>query len=143
MKIKKALKEKNRLVKEISQELKIASDYNSIEAGNPRRFSSRTALENASKLIKELVELKAKIHRANVEVYEKIFHISELKNLVKHIKSIPVQEGKVYTDRFNSQLSTREVEVTATDQHEMIRSFEAEIDAYQEELDLHNATTEI
>ena len=144
MKIKKALKEKNRLVKEIGEQIEIAKTYNSIETGNPRRFSAKAAIENAHSLTKELVELKAKIHRANQPVYEKIFMASELKSLVKNLKALPVEEGKITPTGYGAQIaSNREVELTATEKVLEIKRIESLIDTIQEELDTHNATTDI
>jgi len=70
MNIKQALKEKNKLVKRIGENTKLMQDFNSIEVGNQRPYST-TELKN--QLIKdrsELANLKAKIHVANTPVLE-------------------------------------------------------------------------
>ena len=72
MNIKKALKEKNRLVKEI-QDLQVrVATYNSIEVGNKRPYSVRESMELLNEKSNELVELKTKIHVANAPIYKHI-----------------------------------------------------------------------
>jgi hypothetical protein len=65
MTVKQALKLKNKLVKEITEELQKAQSYNSVEVMSPRPYSSAESLDKASKLTNELIELKTKIHQAN------------------------------------------------------------------------------
>lgn len=143
MNIKKALKEKNRLAKEIKEALQLAQSNNSIDVGNPRRYSTLAKLEEAEKLTKELVELKTKLHRANAPVYDKIFLLSELKSTVMQIRSINVEEGKVVTGGYNAMSRDVVVEITATDRDALIKKIEKQIDELQDELDIHNATTQI
>ena len=78
MNIKQALKLKNKLVAQIKEQYDIAKAHNSIEQGNPRRYSASQAICEAEKLATELVELKTKIHLANAPVYDLIFQMSEV-----------------------------------------------------------------
>lgn len=142
MNVKQGLKEKNRLVEELKNLLQIASSQNSIEDGNPRHYSVRTILEEATAKAKELAVLKARIHAANAPVYEKIFMLSELKNFVKEVKSLPVEEGKVY-ERYGSTFQNKTVEINVKELREIISEKEKEIDRLQDELDLHNLTVQI
>ena len=77
MTVKQALKAKNKLVVSIMECYSLVKEYNSIEQGNPRRYSVIGLLNEANQLTRELVELKAKIHRANAPVYDKIFLMAE------------------------------------------------------------------
>lgn len=142
MTVKQALKEKNKLVKEILTLQLIAKDYNSIDEGNVRRYSVAEVLDKSEKLIIELVELKAKIHRANASVYEKIFLMAELKMRVKFLKSMPCDEGKV-TERYSTTSSIKTVEIDIIQRNEMIKLLEEKIEKLQDELDAHNALTKI
>jgi len=142
MNIKQALKQKNKLVGQIKEQYEIAKSHNSVEQGNIRRYSVMQALAKASELTNELVELKAKIHKANSGVYPQIFALSELKNVIKHIKSIPVDEGKV-TERYGSITTIKEVELNIADRDNMIKSIEAQCEQLQDLLDTHNAITEL
>lgn len=145
MTVKQALKLKNKLVKEITEELQKAQSYNSVEVGSPRPYSSSEALERVSKLTNELVELKTKIHQANSPVYDKIFRLSELKSLVSKIKMLNCTEG-TSTDYYsrrseNSPVMTSEISIVERDS--MVKIMEDEIESIQDELDTHNALTQI
>ena len=143
MTIKQALKEKNRLIKAIDDEFKKVYSYNSIDEGNVRPYSTVTALENIMTLEEGLIDIKTKIHRANMGVYNKIFRLSELKSLAKRLSQINCDEGKV-TDRYSrTEPSVKTAEVSVVDRDSRVKMIEEEIELLQEELDTHNATTSI
>ena len=142
MNIKQALKEKNKLVAEIKELYDTAKKTNSIEVGNPRRFSVEGSLKEAESKTKQLVELKTKIHKANLSVYEKIFRMSEMKNRIKELKAISTEEGKV-NQRYGSTVENKEVELNAAQIKVMVKELESEIEKIQDDLDVHNATTQL
>ena len=142
MNIKQALKLKNKLVTQIKEQYEIAKAHNSIEQGNPRRYSAVAAINKAEELSNELAELKTKIHLANAPVYDLIFQMSELKNQIKQLKSIPVDEGKV-TERYGSVTAIKEVELDIAQRDTIVKGLENKIEAIQDKLDTHNATTEL
>lgn len=142
MNVKQALKAKNKLTTRINELYSLAKAYNSIEEGNARRYSVIGLLNEANELTRELVDLKAKIHTANQPVYGKIFLMAELKGRVKQLKSISCEEGKV-TERYGSIQSVKVVELDVVQKDAMIKQLEAEIEQLQDELDVHNATTNI
>lgn len=142
MNINQALKAKNRLVTEINEQLEIAKMFNSIEKGNPRRYSVVEALSNVEQLKLQLVDLKVKIQKANHPILDKIYMLSELKSYVKHLKSISVEEGTVHS-RYGSTMEQKEVELNVSDLKKMIKDVENKISTIQDELDTYNATTEI
>lgn len=142
MNIKQALKLKNKLVAQIKEQYDIAKAHNSIEQGNPRRYSTLKAINEAEKLSIELAELKTKIHLANGPVYGLIFQMSELKNQIKNLKSIPVDEGKV-TERYGSVSAIKEVELNIAERDNLVKELENKIEVIQDKLDTHNAITEL
>jgi hypothetical protein len=145
MNIKKALKEKNRLVKEIQDlQLRVAT-YNSIEVGNKRPYSVRESLEKLNSLSNELVELKTKIHVANAPIYKHIFRLSELKSMITRIKNLDCNEGIVqdYYSRNRETPTVKEVEISIVERDEMIKHMENQIEEIQDILDNHNQITEI
>ena len=95
MNIKQALKKKNKLVGMISEEFNKASQYNVVDEGNARPYSATEAIGRWMELTNELIVLKTQIHKANLPVYDKIFELSELKNQVKHLRSLNCTSGKV------------------------------------------------
>jgi hypothetical protein len=144
MTIKQALKEKNRLIKAIDDEFKKVYSYNSIDEGNSRPYSTVDSLSNIMTLEEGLIDLKTKIHRANIGVYDKIFRLSELKSLAKKLSQINCDEGKV-TDRYlrGAEPTIKTAEISIVERDVRVKSIEEEIERLQEELDNHNATTSI
>ena len=86
MTIKQALKQKNKLIKTIGENTKLMQEYNSVEVGNERPYSSVELLAKISEDTKELAKLKTKIHIANTPVLENIFLMSELKSMAQSLK---------------------------------------------------------
>ena len=143
MTIKQALKEKNRLIKAIDDEFKKVYAYNSIDEGNVRPYSTVNSLSNIIILEEGLIDLKTKIHRANIGVYDKIFRLSELKSLAKKLNQIDCSEGKV-SDRYGRQEpSIKTAEISVVERDVRVKMIEEEIESLQEELDTHNATKTI
>ena len=140
MNVKQALKVKNKITTRINELYSLAKSYNSIEEGNPRRYSVIGLLNEANELTRELVDLKTKIHLANQPVYGKIFLMAELKGRVKQLKGISCEEGKV-TERYGSTVAVKEVELDIVQRDAMVKQLESDIEQLQDELDVHNATT--
>ncbi len=142
MNVKQALKQKNKLVGEIKECYRIIQTQNSIEEGNPRRYSVKKKIEEIATLTDELVQLKAKLHRANAPVYEKIFQMAEIKGIIKELKKMDVSEGK-QDSRYGSVVSVKEVEMTVIERDTIVKEYEAEVEKIQNELDIHNSNTNI
>jgi hypothetical protein len=142
MNVKQALKQKNKLVTDLKAQYEILKKYNSIEEGNPRRYSMVETLDKITNLSNELVELKAQIHRANQPVYDKIFALAELKGLIKELKKVPTEEGKI-NERYGSVVSVKEVELNVVDIQNKVDILSVRIEELQNELDIHNANTSI
>ena len=120
MNVKQALKAKNKLVAEIKECYRILQTQNSIEEGNPRRYSVKKKLEDIAELTDELVQLKARLHRANAPVYDKIFQMAEIKGIIKELKKMDVSEGK-QTERYGSVVSVKEVDMNLIERDEIIK----------------------
>jgi len=142
MNVKQALKVKNKLVTDLKAQYEILKKYNSIEEGNPRRYSMADTIVKINQLSNELVELKAKIHKANQPVYHKIFDLAEVKGLIKELKKVPTDEGK-QDSRYASVLSVKEVELTIVDIQNIVEKLQERVEELQNELDIHNANTQI
>lgn len=144
MNIKQALKEKNKLVKRIGENTKLMQDFNSIEVGNLRPYST-TELKN--QLIKdrsELANLKAKIHVANTPVLEEIFYMAELKSMIQSLKKMDCTEGKSNRDRYRMESElVLTSEMSLVERNETISDLEKTIEEIQDKLDVFNSNTEI
>jgi len=144
MNIKQALKEKNKLAKKITDLMDRTNKNNSVDEGGVRSYDPKISLHQALETLEELVNLKTSIHRANAEVYEKIFRMSEYKSFVKYLKVLNCSEGTVVTSRYSDN-STRQMTtvITEVERDELVERYETMIDELQSELDHHNATSHI
>ena len=142
MNVKQALKQKNKLVTELKAQYQILQKFNSIEEGNPRRYVMVDVLAKIESLSNELVELKARIHRVNQPVYNQIFLLAELKGRIKELKKVPTDEGK-QTERYGSVQSIKEVQLNIVDIENVVGELQDRIEELQNELDIHNANTNI
>ena len=144
MTIKNALKLKNKLIKQIGENTKLMQEYNSIEVGNDRPYSSVILLAQISEDTKELAKLKSKIHIANTPVLEDIFLMSELKSMAQSLKKMDCTEGKSNRDRYRLESeSVKTSEISLVRRNETIKELETRIEEIQDRLDVFNATTQI
>ena len=144
MTIKQALKQKNKLVKNIAENTKLMQQHNSVEVGNQRPYSSTQLYKGIQKDTKELASLKAKIHIANAEVMEDIFWMSEMKSTIATLKKMDCTEGKSNRDRYRMEsemVLTSEISLVSRNQE--VKMLEEKIEEIQDKLDTFNATTEI
>ena len=144
MTIKQALKQKNKLIKSISENTKLMQQYNSVEVGNKRPYSTKTLYDKISFDMSELATLKSKIHIANTPVLSKIFEMSELKSLVSSIKKMDCTEGKSNRDRYRMESElVLTSEMSLVERNETISGLEKMIEDIQDRLDIFNSNTEI
>jgi hypothetical protein len=146
MNIKQALKLKNKLVKENNDTFAKLSQYNSVEEGAFRPYDPKEMLSKWNEGVKQLVDLKTKIHRANAPVYDKIFKLSELKSMISKLNSLGCNEGKQSPiGRWNQSSEPVVIiaEIGILQRDEMIKTLETQIEQIQDELDFHNTNTEI
>jgi hypothetical protein len=144
MTIKQALKQKNKLIKQIGENTKLMQEYNSIEVGNERPYSSIILLAKITEDTKELANLKSKIHIANTPVLEDIFLMSELKSIAQSLKKMDCTEGKSNRDRYRLESeSVKTSEISLVRRNETIKELETRIEEIQDRLDIFNATTQI
>ena len=145
MTIKQALKHKNKLAQKITDAFNKVKLYKSMEEGQNRPYDVEQSLDEYFKLTRELVELKTKIHTANMSVYGKIFEMSELKSQVSKLKDLDCGEGKVrsYHRLVDDSTITKNAVISIVERDSMISKLEEIIESIQEQLDVHNATTHI
>ena len=140
MTIKQALKQKNKLIKTIGENTKLMQEYNSVEVGNERPYSSVELLAQISEYTKELAKLKSRIHIANTPVLNDIFLMSELKSMAQSLKKMDCTEGKSNRDRYRLESeSVKTSEISLVKRNETIKELEGRIEAIQDRLDVFNA----
>jgi hypothetical protein len=144
MTIKQALKEKNKLVKNIAENTKLMQQFNSVEVGNQRPYSTSQLYEKIQEDSRELASLKAKIHIANTPVMEDIFWMSEMKSIIAALKKMDCTEGKSNRDRYRMESEVvLTSEISLVNRNDVIKSMELKIESIQDKLDTFNVTTEI
>jgi hypothetical protein len=143
MNIKQALKEKNKLIKEISENTKLMQEYNSIEEGNERPYNISELFLNIVDATRELSQLKAKIHRANGSVLEDIFLMAEMKSMIQSLKKMDCTSGKSNRDRYTSTEIVLTAEMSVVERNTKIKQLEGKIEEIQDKLDVFNANTNI
>jgi hypothetical protein len=65
-----------------------------------------------------------------------------LKGLVKELKKVPTEEGKI-NERYGSVVSVKEVELNVVDIQNKVEALGETIEELQNELDIHNSNTQI
>ena len=144
MTIKQALKQKNKLVKNISENTKLMQQHNSVEVGNQRPYSTQMLYEEIQKDTQELASLKAKIHIANTPVMQSIFWMSEMKSTIATLRKMDCTEGKSNRDRYRMESEVvLTSEISLVNRNQEIKLLESKIEEIQDKLDTFNATTEI
>jgi len=142
--IKNCLKMKNRIIGRMQTEFSKASRYNSISEKNRRPYSVFESLKNYEDLAMELVELKTKLHEANVKggMLKKIFLLGELKNQADKLQNLDCSEGLV-TNRYESTETMKTAEMTVEVRDALVMVLQDRIVAIEEELDRFNHETVI
>jgi hypothetical protein len=144
MTIKQALKLKNKLVKNIAENTKLMQQFNSVEVGNQRPYSTSLLYEKIQEDSRELASLKSKIHIANTPVMEYIFLMSEMKSIIAALKKMDCTEGKSNRDRYRMESEVvLTSEISLVRRNDVIKTMELKIEIIQDKLDTFNATTEI
>ena len=144
MTIKQALKLKNKLIKTIGEDTKLMQQYNSVDVGNQRPYSTQVLYKQIENDTKELASLKSRIHIANVPVLEEIFWMSEMKSIISSLKKMDCTEGKSNRDRFRMESElVLTSEISLVSRNQQIKMLEDKIEEIQDRLDVFNATTEI
>lgn len=138
MNVKRALKEKSKLVKVITDAYQKLQNYNCVEEGFERPYDPEILMAEWFKGVEELITLKTEIHKANLKVYDKIFRLSELKSVVKQLKELECTNGKI-SDRYGrSEPVLKESVITVLMRDNKVKELEQEIEDLQEQLDNHN-----
>lgn len=139
MNLKKALKEKNKLKGKINDNFERIRRYNLIESEIERPYDPHQLLEEINVFIDQIVDLKTKIQVANIDVYQKIFRLSELKNFAAKMKYMSCDP-----ERYESAGKKFSKPAISTNERDsLISVIEKEIEQIQEELDEYNYRTMI
>jgi septation ring formation regulator EzrA len=141
MNLTKALKHKKKLVKQIDEMFIRFSKFNSVEKGSIG-YDPEQAYNEWARLTEELIDLKTRIHIANVGIASKIFTLGELKNKAAKLHNISTQEGLV-KDRYSDVTNEYVAYMGLFSRDTAIKELEEQIESLQEEIEAYNALTKI
>ena len=141
MNLTKARKHKKKLVKQIDEMFIRFSKFNSVEKGSIG-YDPEQAYTQWVELTNNLIDLKTKIHIANVGIADKIFKLGELKNMASKIRNVSTQEGTV-KDRYTDVTSEYVTHMNLFAKDIRVKELEEQIETLQEEIEAYNALTMI
>jgi hypothetical protein len=146
MKIAKALKMKNQLAGEVAQLKDLLAKQNSRSTKQKFDYDNREVLTRLRAKLDELVKVKAAIAAANVEIYDRIFRLAELKGLATTLNALDTKAGVFHEGRGFAEVSY-EVEYVAqlgkVDVDKLVAELNAEIQSLQDALDEFNFTRSV
>ena len=143
MKLRRALKVKKQLLKEITElQTKIAKNNSVLENNfEKREYSTKEIYNELLEKINQLVTLKLVIAKANENIQYEIYMLSEYKSLVTFLKTVNTNNGVV--SEYGKDLITYKAEMTQKDIEDIIKALEKQIDSMQDTIDEYNAVTEV
>jgi hypothetical protein len=146
MKLQKALKEKAKLIGEISKlKQKIQTKNSFVSTNNTNKdFDTVEMSILLIHKIGELIELKVKINEANLQIQEKMYRLGEYKSMIAFLQNLNVNEGTILNRYDPSTPNVLYVaQITEKKRDASIAELQKDIDTLQEEIDTYNYTTEI
>ena len=143
MKLSKALKLKNKLVRQISTKQNLLNRCNSVIKNGKREYDPITLLSEIKSDTTRLINLKTEISKANQPITPKILEMGECKSTIKYLRSLNTRDG-IIMDRYTVGENPMEFEskITAKDVDEGVLDYENRIESLQEEIDQHNYKTD-
>jgi hypothetical protein len=143
MTIKKALREKNKLVKRINEVKKIIVQCNQTNEENNFKYDTRALLEELHRLKEELVTLKTSLSFSVASKRHLIYWLSEYKDLLDMLEKVPTDEGVAPVSTYSEQTMRVKSNLKQIDLDDLKRETEEKIESIQDELDVFNATKEL
>ena len=144
MKLAKALKLKNKLLKEYNVTLSRTISSNCYDVDTQKVYNSAVLLQEAIAQRDRYVTLKAAIHSTSEPIRKKIFELGELKSFLGKINSLHTTEGIVKESSYSGgTVKTYAADISEQRKQEIIKSVEESIENIQEEIDVFNATTDL
>jgi hypothetical protein len=148
MNLAQALKQKNRLAGELTRLQQIFVRENARRNDNPSTVNPEEVWTKIQALSEELGELKARIAKANINVYSAIERMAELKGRIAFINGVPKREGEELEQaHYGSAAAPTKYQWTSFINQqradEMVFALQKEIDELQDKVDTYNATTTV
>jgi hypothetical protein len=142
MNINQAFKQKKKIQEEIEREWERVRDWNRHELGVKIPYSANESYKRMLELKEELIDLKARIHRANTGIVHLIFRLSEWKDTLSHLKGLKCIQGvRVSSSSYGKTETMSKISILERDQ--WITDLELQIDDMQDDIEKYNFRTQI
>ena len=143
MRLSKALKLKNKKLKEYKSTLMKVVQNNSYDVDNKPIYNSYNLYNEAKGMLADYLDLKTAIHTTSEPIRLKIFQLGELKSLLNTVNGLDTKSG-VYKEGYREvTLRTYESSITEEEKASKVKTIEDTIELLQDEIDTFNATTEL
>lgn len=146
MKLAKALRVKNKLVKEISELEGLISENNSYVDVNPPKWDVKKLMSELYDKKNKLIELKTKISTANVKIAKEIHQMEEIKGDITFLKGISTKDGKFPLLSYSDTVLREEKYIATYDTlwiDKFVKEKQKQVDTIQDKLNEFNYSTEI
>ena len=151
--IAKALATKNRLVGEKERLFHLFSSNNSRREQDKSNYKAEELLAQYEAVVEKLIATKTAIAKANVDLYEKIYRISELKSKAAQLRRVNTNDKDGEREKMVRDASGNYQEEITVVKHvahlndvqmdEKIKAIEKEIETLQDAVTAFNHTQEI
>lgn len=138
-----ALKEKNRIVGEISRLWELVENENSCWESHTRSVDVKETMKTIEFLVQKLVELKTKIGKANEGNLANMYALEECKSQMSRFSKLNTLEDVRYRGVNDDKMEMRSAEITAQEVLQRNKTLQRQCNQLQDELDAYNATHKI
>ena len=138
-----ALKEKNRIVGEVSRLWNLVQQQNSCWENRKRSIDVNATMQTINHYTEKLIELKIKIGKANEGNLENMYALEEYKSRISKLDSIDAEEDVRYLGVNNERELIKTVIISASEIIGMQKTLQSKCNQLQDKLDEYNATHKI
>ena len=144
MKLAKALKLKNKKIREYNEVVSKMSRNNSYDVDSKKIYNAAELLIEAEAKLNDLVAFKAAIHSTSEPIRATIFKLGETKSFLGTFNGMSTREGIYKDSSYGGQtVTTYAVDINEVEKTAYIKKLQDAIETLQEEIDTFNATTEL
>ena len=144
--LRKALQVKKNIIGEIVKLKENAEKYNSQQKAN-KHVNVQEIFAELHRKIDQLIALKTAISKANVNIYEAIVHVEEIKSLISMYDGLNVQEeyqSYVMVDGKNNLVTSEGILfIDLSKKEETLKDLKKQLEEHLEKIDYFNSVTKI
>ena len=138
-----ALKEKNRIVGEISKLWLLVQRENACWENRTRSIDVNETMQTINEYTQKLIELKTKIGKANEGNLENMYALEEYKSQISKYGNIDTDEEVRYLGENQDRTLKKNCEIKTSEVLKLQKSLQIKCNQLQDELDAYNATHKI